>query len=121
MTFTYTPFTSDVSRVRFHIDDTNAAAPVFTDEIITAIITEYGTWQKAVIACIRHIIAKLSSVPDFTADWLKVSTASAIASYRKMLDDKMSELDVSDGSIEASGIHVYRYDSDQLVPPDYQP
>lgn len=121
MTFTYTAFATDKDRVRFHLADTDAAAPIFSDEDINAAITEYSGYKPAVIAFIKYLIALLTQTPDFTADWLKISSSAAIASYRKMLEDKQAEFGISDGSIAAEGVHVYRYDSDQTEPPDYQP
>ncbi|TXH45974.1 MAG: hypothetical protein E6Q97_30530 [Desulfurellales bacterium] len=121
MTFSYVAFATDKDRVRFHLADTDASAPKFSDEDIAAAITEYGGYKPAVIGFIKYQIMLLSSTPDFTADWLKVSSSSAIASLRKLLDEKLEEFEIVSGSINTDGVHVYRYDSDQLTPPDYQP
>jgi|GEM_PF-1094848 hypothetical protein len=87
MTFTYTPFAADRDRVRFHIGDTDSAAPIFTDENIAALITEYGGWQHAVLAALEHLIA-LTSQPNFQADWLRVDHESARRGYQVTLAAK---------------------------------
>jgi len=69
MTFHYQPGLDDVSRVRFHLGDTVETGAKFQDEEIAAVISEKGSWQQAVIACILNLMARLS-IPDFTADWL---------------------------------------------------
>lgn len=116
MTFTYTPATpTDITRVRWHIQDTDADAPIFTDEEITFLIAEEGTWQKAVIGAIRGIIAKIGVEGDFQADWLRVDRTKALAAYKLLLAEKQRELNVT--SITASGKPVYRGDSNADGPP----
>jgi hypothetical protein len=119
MTFTYSPFTADKDRVRFHTGDTDSTRAWFTDEEITAIITEAGSWQSAVIACIQNIIARLSGEPDFRADWLQVSQANALKSFRALLKDKARELGVALSPVRASVGYVYRADSNQSQEPTY--
>ena len=87
MTFTYTPFTADRDRVRFHIGDTNANTAIFSDEQINALISESGGWQNAVIAALEHLIA-LTSQPNFRADWLHVDHESARRGYQVTLNAK---------------------------------
>lgn len=118
MTFSYdlsNGFTN-MERVRFHVGDTVSAQAWFSDEEITAIITEAGSWQVAVIACIRHIITRLST-PNFKADWLQVDNETARKGYETMLKEKKNELGV--GGIVASVVHVYRADSAQTEEPDF--
>lgn len=124
MTFTYdlTGGFTDLTRVRFDIGDTDADAAIFSDEEINAIVTDTGSWQQAVIKCLKHIIAKLSAQPEMTADWLKVSVKDAVASYRRMLADKEAEYgdgtdDDSNNGIVSGVTFVYRVDS----PQDEQP
>lgn len=118
MTFTYTlsPAT-DLTRVRFHLGDTDEDAAMFSDEEIAFVITEAGTWQRAVIACIENLIAKLAATPDFEADWLRVDASKALASYKALLIEKKRALGV--GGLVATGVHVYRADSDLTESPDW--
>jgi hypothetical protein len=117
MTFTYTQPFNDVARVRFHLGDTDSTNARFTDEEITAIITEQGSWQKAVIACLENLIARLSSTPDFRADWLQVSIGSALSGYDSLLKTKWREFGIT--RITADAVHPYRPDSGQNGPPDF--
>lgn len=117
MTFSYSPFTADKDRVRFHLGDTDSSAAKFTDEEITAIVTEQGTWQKAVVACLENLIARLSSTPDFRADWLQVSIGSAVAGYQSLLKTKRREFGIA--RITATAVQPYRPDSNQTGSPDF--
>lgn len=96
MTFTYTPSAtpSDTTRVRFHTAQTVEAESFVSDEEIAMLIAEGGGWQPAVIAVLQLIILKLSQ-PDFTADWLKVSSAEARKGYEGRLADKRREFGLS--------------------------
>src|SRR5437762_1987965 len=109
MTFTYIQPFNDIARVRFHLGDTDSTAARFTDEEISAIITEQGNWQTAVIACLENLIARLSGTPDFRADWLQVSIGSALAGYESLLKTKRREFGIS--RITAEAVHIYRPDS----------
>lgn len=118
MTFTYQPSATpdDVTRVRYHIGDTDESAAAFSDEEITMAIAEEGEWKPAVVSLIRSLIGKLST-PDFQADWLRVSTKSAREGYASLLKEKQRELGVS--SVRASGKPVYRGDSNATEAPDW--
>lgn len=118
MTFTYTlsPAT-DLTRVRFHIGDTDSSAAKFSDEEINFVISEAGTWQKAVIQLIQTLIAKLGHTPDATMDWLKIEPSKALAAYEKLLNEKRRELGIV--SLTSTAVHVYRADSDQTESPDW--
>lgn len=110
MTFTYTPSSpTDITRVRFHVGDTDEDAAMFSDEEITFVISEQATWQKAVIACIQAQIARIGSSPSFTADWLKVDQTSALAAWQRLLTEKRRELGVA--AVVGTGQPVYRSDS----------
>lgn len=113
MTFSYTlPFATDTDRVRFHLGDTDATAVKFSDEEIAAVLTEAGDYKAAVLMCIRNLIARLSQ-PDFKADWLQVSGADAVASWRKLYAEKAGEFGLASGRTMGSGVtHVVRGDSD---------
>lgn len=112
MSFTYTPIATDADRVRFHLGDTDPAAAKFSDEEIAGVLAEFGTYQKAVLACIRNLITRLSQ-PDFKADWLQVTNGSAITSWRKLYDEKAGEFGLVTGRSFTSGVtNVVRADSD---------
>lgn len=119
MTFTYTPSSvNDTTRVRFHIGDTVEASAIFSDEEITMMISEEGTWQKAAIACVDGIIAQLSSDPDFKADWLTVSPSKAIPGYERLRTRLQRKFGIS-SRITATSKPVYRSDSLQDEAPDW--
>lgn len=118
MTFTYTPSTpNDITRVRFAIGDTDTTAAVFTDEEITFQISETTTWQRAVIALLESLIARLAATPDFQADWLRVSQAEALKAYQALLKIKRAEYGVA--TITATAKHTYRPDSNMTEAPTY--
>lgn len=87
MAFTYTPFASDRDRVRFHIGDTDANAPILQDAQIDALLNEVGSWQQAVITALEYLIA-VTSQPNFRADWLTIEHDTARRSYEAMLKHK---------------------------------
>lgn len=117
MTFTYdlADGFSNLERVRFHIGDTDSTAAKFSDEEILAVIADQGTYQKAVIACIRNLIARMS-VPTFQADWLRVDTTAARQGYERLLAEKRREFGLG---VTTGTTAVYRADSQQLDEPDY--
>jgi hypothetical protein len=118
MTFSYTPFASDKDRVRFHMQDVDASAAVFSDEEITAAITEFETWQAATVQLISAVLMRLTAAGDFTADWLKVDNAEARKMYAALLAAKKAEFgleDVTAGAIyDIDAVTVTR--SDNLQP-----
>jgi hypothetical protein len=110
MSFTYNPADpDDITRVRWHIQDTVEPA-AFTDEEITFQIGEQGGWQKAVMACLQSKIMLIANTPDFKADWLQVDSAVALDSLRGLLKVKQKELGLG-GAISSRGQAVYRGDS----------
>ncbi len=110
MAFHYTPQTpDDVTRVRFHTNDTNCDAYRFEDAEIAFMIAECGGWKPAVIACIEAMIAEVANTPDFKADWLTVDSSKALASLSALLATKRKTL--GQNAITASSASVYRVDS----------
>ncbi len=109
MTFTYTPFVGDRDRVRFQIGDTDADAPIFTDEALDALITECGGWQAAVIAALESMIAQTSQ-PTFQADWLRVDHDSARRGYETVLALKRRAFGVA--GVSAHIVQTTRVDGD---------
>lgn len=120
MTFNYDLTTpTDITRVRFHVGDTDPDAAIFSDEEITFVIAESGgEWRRAVIACLKSIIGRISAAPDFTADWLKVDYGRSLAGYRALLAQKEKEFGLA-GRIGGRAAHTYRPDSLQKGPPDW--
>lgn len=108
---------TDTTRVRFHTGDTDSAAPLFTDEEIQFVISEQGTWKKAVIACLENLKARLATSPEFTADWLSVRNGSSLAGLDALIAAKRRELGVS--MLTASVSYQYRPDSYQTESPTY--
>lgn len=119
MTFTYTPSAtpSDATRVRWHTGQTVEAESLLSDEEITMLLAEESTWQRATIAAIKFIIARLSQ-PNFKADWLQVDNASARKGYMDLLAEKRRELGVP--AITAATVNTYRGDSLATESPNYQ-
>jgi hypothetical protein len=123
-TYSYTPFTADKDKVRFHTGDVDiadsGARAFFSDEEIVALIALAGSWQAAVIACIKNMIARLSTQPTMRADWLQTDYGNAIKGLQDLLKLKANELGVSAGArITGSVTHTYRPDSNQTESIDY--
>lgn len=117
MTFTYTLPFNDISRVRFHLADTDSASAMFTDEEIQAVLAETGSYKPTVINLLENRIALLSRDPDFKADWLQVQNSTAIASYRALAQAKRQEFGLN--TISGTAKLMYRVDSGQSAEPDY--
>lgn len=113
--FTYdlgTP--TDLTRVRFHIGDTNAESPRYSDEELTFLLSENGgDVPTTVIAAIRGLIARLAGDPNFTADWLTVDIKAAIDGLKSLLKEKAKEFDIA--LMSASFTPTFRTDSDQTA------
>lgn len=119
MTFTYDMTTpTNRERVRFHLGDTESATAMFTDEEITFVIAEAGTWQAAVVACIRSAIARLAQEPDMQADWLRVDWRRSAENWRALLAEKKQEFGLG-ARATSSTQHAYRADSYQDESPDW--
>lgn len=120
MTFTYN-LTSpdDITRVRFHLGDTTEATAIFSDEEITFVISEAGTWQKAVIACIRSVMARLAAEPDMQADWLKIDWRRSADNWKLLLSEKAQEFGISKARASSGGHHAYRVDGLVKTEPDW--
>lgn len=120
MTFTYdlTGGFTNLTRVRFRIGDKDSTAPIFQDEEINAVLSDYnGDWRKAAVALLQSLIATLAGTPNFTADWLKVDVNTAIANYMKSIAALNDEIEIASGVVETGSTNVYRLDSDQRGEP----
>lgn len=118
--FTYdlTPPVADLSRVRFHIGDTEEEAAIFTDEEIMFAIDEANGWQAAVIMLIRSVLARLAAEPDMQADWLQIDWRRSAEGWQKLLSEKKQQFGMGARSV-SGGQHAFRPDSNQKTPPDY--
>jgi hypothetical protein len=117
MAFTYTEDLS-IGRdfVRFHTGDVVSGESFLSDAVITSLIATTGSNEAAVIAAIRHIIARLST-PNFRADWLQIDNEAARRGYEKFLAEKKKELGL--GGLVSGVIHPYRADSAATEEPDF--
>jgi hypothetical protein len=120
MTFTYTPSTTpdDVTKIRFHIQDTESAYAIYSDEEIEMVLAMEGSIGKAVVSLIQGIIQKLSLEPDMTADWLTISWRRSSDAWMKILDNKKKEFGVGMFTVTTTAVDMYRKDSLQGYPPD---
>lgn len=110
MTFTYNQPFDDIARVRFYTGDTDSVNHFLSDEVIEELITEHDDeWKKAAVAAVEYIITQLLT-PGFTADWLKVDNAAAIAGYERLLKRLQAKFGVSDESISLTSVQVVRAD-----------
>ncbi len=120
MTFTYDLSTpNDITRVRFHIGDVIEDAAMNSDEQIQFAIDESGSWQRAVIACIRHAIARLAMEPDMQADWLKIDWRRSADNWKLLLSEKTQEFGVGKARASSGGNHAYRPDGLIKSEPDW--
>lgn len=117
MTFTYALPFNDISRVRFHVADTNSASAMFSDEEIQAVLDETGSYKLTVIHLLENRIALLLREPDFKADWLQVTTSTAIAGLQALVAKKRQEFGLN--TVTGSAKFTYRVDSGQSAEPDY--
>jgi hypothetical protein len=120
MSFTYSPSSpSNLTRVRYHLGDTQADTAMFQDEEINFVLAEEGTVGKAVVSCIKSILARLAMEPDMQADWLKVDWRRNAEQWKSLLDEKKQEFGVGLVKTSSGGQHTYRPDSDQKTAPEY--
>lgn len=121
MTFTYNLASpDDITRVRFHLGDTTEETAIFSDEEITFITGEAGTWQKAVIACIRSVMGRLAAEPDMQADWLKIDWRRSADSWKLLLSEKSQEFGVGKARASSGGQHAFRPDGLIKSEPDWE-
>lgn len=118
---TYAQTFSDKDKVRFHISDTDDTQPWFSDEEITAIIGLAGSWQAAVLACLKNMIMRLATEPTLRADWLQTDYGNALKYLNDLLKNKANEfgLAASGRAVTASVVQTYRPDSNQTAEIDY--
>ena len=119
MTFTYS-LSTDIGKIRLHINDTDSTAVKLTDEEIQYAIDSKGSVGGAVVWCIQFLMAKVAD-PNFTADWLQVDNAAAYKSLASLLALKRQEfgIPVTGQVVLATSVHTYRVDSQQDEDADY--
>ena len=121
MTFTYDLSTpDDNTRVRFHLGDVTEATAIFSDEEITFAIDETGSWQRAVIACIRSVMGRLASEPDMQADWLKIDWRRSADNWKTLLNEKTQEFGLGKARASSGGHHAYRPDGLLKTEPEWE-
>lgn len=104
---------NDTTRVRYHLQDTDADTAIFSDEEIAFVLSEEGSVGRAVVSLITAIMAKLSHEPDMQADWLRVSWRSNVATWARLLADKRREFGIGSGAVlTVAGRQVYRGDGE---------
>jgi hypothetical protein len=119
MTFTYNLDTpNDITRVRYHLQDTDSAVAIFSDEEISFVLGETGSVGGAVVSLIRAAMTKLAHEPDGTADWLRVDWRRSADTWRGLLRMKEKEFGLGATGV-ARGIHVHRLDGRQKTEPRY--
>lgn len=121
MTFTYnTANPTDITRIRFHLSDTVEAVAMFSDEELNFVIGEAGSWQRAVIACIRNRIAHLAGEPDMQADWLRIDWRRSADNWKLLLNEKSQEFGLGKALASSGGQHVHRVEGLQKTEPDWE-
>jgi hypothetical protein len=111
MTATYTPFSTDKDRVRFYLGDTVTTAAKFSDEEITAAISEFGAWRVAVLELLNSLIATLSATPNYKADWLQEDIDTATKQLRALHTRLTAQFGINTSRVITRGVAVYRADS----------
>lgn len=121
MTFSYDlGAPDDVTRVRFHLGDREEETAIFSDEEINFAINESGSWQAAVIACIRAVIGILATEPDMQADWLRIDWRRSAENWRQLLNEKTQQFGIGKARSSSGGRHAHRIDGLQKSEPDWE-
>lgn len=121
MTFAYdTSFATDKDKLRLAIDDVDANAYFFDDEVLTYILSDEESFGAAVVACLEKIVMRLSR-PDFSTDWVAVKNQPAREGYEKALARAAAKygLSPSNVTITTAIVQPYRVDSLQDADTDY--
>lgn len=116
MTFTYNLGTN-IGRVRLAVGDktevpSGSASGIRSDEEIQIFLdNNSGSWQKASIEWILSVLAEISQVREFKADWLEVDPESAMENYQKMLTNFQQWYGVSGKGNTTTMTAAWRSDS----------
>jgi hypothetical protein len=123
MTFTYDLVTpTNLTRVRYHIGDTESTTAIFSDEEINFVLAEEAAETSVVgatvVSLINTAIAKLNHEPDMQADWLKVDWRRSAENWLRLLSEKKTKFGLSPRG-SSGGQHAWRPDTLQTEAPDY--
>jgi len=120
MTFTYTPSTTptDLTKVRYYIQDTDSTVAMYTDEEINMVLAIEGTVGAASVSLLKRKITELSNNPNMQADWLRVDWSTTLAALKVALADVKTEFGLGWQS-SSGGQHSYRPDTLLKEAPDY--
>lgn len=120
MTFTYTPSTTptDLTKVRYTIQDTDSTVAMYTDEEINMVLAIEGTVGAASVSLLKRKITELSNNPNMQADWLRVDWSTTLAALKVALAEVKTEFGLGWQS-SSGGQHSYRPDSLLKEAPDY--
>ena len=111
MTFTYDlAMPTDLTRVRFQIQDVDSDSPRFQDEDISFALSEGGSVGDAVRLLLLAERRRAAMTPDFKADWLTVENWREVDSIGKLLADPTTIADTTTG--RAKVIYLDRYEGD---------
>lgn len=113
MTFTYTPSDTptDLTRVRFYVEDTKSPGLLSDEEISMAIAESNGEWKRALVPCVNLIMSKLSKESGVRMDWLQVDRAEALKHYRSLKSELAAQFAAGTGYKIGSGVvHTSRKD-----------
>lgn len=105
MTFTYAgTLASDREKVRFYVQDTvSGSGPKpngtnFTDEELDGLITNEGSWQRAVAGCYEALAAIWANRYDFTTEGQSFARSKVSERYAKSAKEWRDEYGSSAGS-----------------------
>jgi len=102
MAYSFDPaLPTDIDLVRFHIGDTNTDGGHYLEDETIQYFVSATSVEEAVLVCIKYIISQLSS-PNFTQDWLTVSTTEARKGYETLLQEKENEFGMSSSLVTAT-------------------
>lgn len=95
MTFTYSTTSStptNLSRIRMRLGDTNSSLPIFTDEEITAALTDFATVTGAAYYLCKAAIAKYARDVDRSMPGISSQRSQQVAHLRDVLADLREEM-----------------------------
>jgi hypothetical protein len=123
MTFTYDLVTvTNLTRVRYHIGDTESTTAIFSDEEINFVLAEEAGETSVVgttvVSCITSIIARLNHEPDMQADWLKIDWRRSAENWKALLSEKKAKFGFSPRGV-SGGQHAWRPDTLMTEAPEY--
>ena len=109
---------ADLSRIRFHIADTTTSSgprPTganFTDDVLNALVTVHGTWQRAVAVVLDVLATEWSRYSDITVGPRRESYSQIADSYRKQAAQWRKDNGILPKALVAGVIRVDGYSDD---------